>query len=152
MRRVIGFGCLVALLACADDKESTQERLQGRWRAAADEGCAVGFYFDDDRFEYIYACELEDGTFGYEVWRGPIDEMSDDEFTWHPDESSCADGDDSSDTLRFEFVSGDRLRVFTPNTVLLMERIGKASGGTGTAEFGCYDDEGYFETNPVEKL
>jgi hypothetical protein len=133
---------------CSSD--STEAQLEGRWRAQTGDGCAVGLFFEGDRFEHVFGCELEGGGYGYEVWRGPVEARGDDSFTWHPDESSCSGGDTASETLRYEFV-GERLRVTTPASVLLLERV-PSGGGGGVARFGCFDEQGGFTPGQVERL
>jgi hypothetical protein len=151
MRWFAGILCAVAVLGCGEDSESAEDKLQGSWVAeeSGDFACAYGFKFDGGDIEAVYGCELDDSSVGFEVQRGTY-EVDGDEITWTATHASCEDVDTAPETMRFEFV-GDRLRLITPGGVLLMDR-NKASDGTGSAEFGCYDDEGFFEPGSVRPL
>ena len=143
-----GLSAVVAVclaMGCGGDDDPS---LEGAWGADEDEGCRSALIFKGDTFEEVYACELEDGTFGYESYRGTYSE-SDGKISVHITASSCPDTDASTETLSYEFV-GPRLRVSTSRSIALYERIPPAMG-SGSAEYGCYDGD-TFEPSPVKPL
>lgn len=141
---------LCAALGCGAE-ETAESRLQGSW--IADEGdveCSNIIDFDDGVIEVTYGCALDDNTLGLETIRGDY-EIFGDVIDWEAFAASCDDTEKRQPSMRFEFVGGDRLRLTTPTGVFLMER-NKLSSGNGSGEFGCFDDEGYFESQPVQPL
>lgn len=140
-----------AMFGCGDDSESAQDRLQGSWAAedTGDEFCAYNIEFDGSDIEVAYGCELEDESLGIEMQRGTF-KVNGDEIEWTATAASCEGVTAGPETLQFEFV-GEKLRIMSPDGVLLMER-NKGTSGTGGAEFGCFDEEGFFEPRSVQSL
>ena len=149
MRRI---WLLAALLAgCGGDTKSDEERLQGTWVYEEDDGiCSLALVFDGDKFTTYDSCVLEDDSIGMEVESGPFT-VDGDEFTWTSESSSCEDADRNPETVRFELVSGDKLRLTTPDGIVVLERK-KSRPTTGQAEFGCWDEDGYFTPGPLEPI
>lgn len=143
--------CAVAGGCGGGSSKTPAEKLQGSWRASQSDGCAIGVIFKDhDEYESIYACELDDGSFGYESYRGHFF-VDGDSFTWTTEESSCPDADTADEDVDFEF-AGKKLRLATPGGVTLMERIPESQRGTASAEYGCFDEDDYFNPMPVKPL
>lgn len=151
-KRMALLGALALVCACADDDDpSPSERLQGKWMSVDSQVvCVTGLIFDGERVELDTICEHDDGSVGIEAVLGNYT-VEGDTFTWAPDASSCRDVDQEPETIAFDFVNGS-LRLTTPEGVILLEKAPPPSGGSGVASFGCYDDEGYFDEQPVKPL
>ena len=145
MRKGLGVVVVCLALGCSGDDDPS---LEGTWGADEDDGCASALIFKGDSFEEVYACALEDGTFGYESYRGTFSE-SGGKISVHITAASCPDAEAGTTTLDYEFV-GKRLRVSTSSGITLYERLG-APKGSGSADYGCYDGD-TFEPSPVRSI
>lgn len=142
MQKGLGVVAVCLALGCSGDDEPS---LEGAWGADEDDGCRSALIFKGDTFEEVYACLLEDGTFGYESYRGTFSEGGG-KISVHITAASCPDTEESTETLNYEFL-GKRLRVSTNRGIALYERLGEPKGN-GSAEYGCYDGD-TFEPSPV---
>jgi hypothetical protein len=153
VRQLLVFVGILALLGCSDDGEkSPAQRLSGNWIAEDSvDLCAVVVSFEDDYIEFKEICELTDGSLAIVIDSGFF-EANDTTFTWHAEASSCADADGEPEKVRYN-VEGDQLTLIWPDGVIAFTRVKKESGGPGViADFGCFDDEGFFEPRAVQPI
>lgn len=153
--RVVLAMCACAVLGCGDEggkSETPAQRLSGHW-ASDDSASECMYVFSFDGVDYVELkeiCELTDGSVAIVLDSGTYNATAN-EFTWHATESTCSDADTSSETIRYT-LEGDKLTLVTEDGVLIMRRIEPSGGSSGIAEFGCFDDEGYFDPSPLRPL
>lgn len=147
------FVLLAVLTGCGDDeKASPGDELQGLWLMEDPEyECFTGFRFSGDAIAVNYACFLEGGGYGLESYVGTF-HVDGSRFSWEPELSSC-DEAPGRETYVFE-VSGSTLTLTSPDGVMVLERAAKdpSDTSTGEASFGCYDEEGFFDSHPLEEI
>lgn len=149
MRRAIV--TVVALLsACiADSGGAGSSELIGTW--AIDGGdCVAGLAFDHDEYQASMGCWLDTGELGLQAIRGQWS-ADPNRLTLVPEISSCADIQAGPETIRYD-VDGDTLTLRGADGVLVYQRLPEASGGSGVALYGCYDDEGIFEQRDLQPV
>jgi hypothetical protein len=150
MRRMAMVAGLALALGCGDEKESVAEQLQGTWQLYEPDGiCGLALVFEGDRITTYDGCELEDDSVGFEVTAGDF-KVDGDELSWTADRSSCADAEAFTEVLRVEFVDGT-LRLTSEAGIAVLER--KTDGpSAGAGEFGCWDEEGFFEPGDLQEI
>lgn len=142
-----------ALVACGgggDDDPAAG--LVGKWLIEGDGACVSGLALTDTgRYEADLVCTV-DGRLGVETYAGDYN-VSGDEITFYTTRSSCADASSASETMTYSLVSGDRLRIASPDGILVFERFDDdGEGGGAAAVYGCFADDGTFTEMPVAEL
>lgn len=142
---------LLAAMGCGDG-EDPGPTLEGFWYIENSDGCLLGLVVEGEQYQVATICDLEGGGVGIEAEAGTV-WTEGDEITFVPKQSSCPNGDHSTDVLNYDFV-GDQLRLSGNAGILIFERGEDASGSGpgGQASYGCYDEEGYFTASPVADI
>src|SRR5690606_11992223 len=108
-------------IACGDsDEPSPEERLQGVWLYEDEGGCAHGYSFKGDEYEYDLICFLDDGTVGIEAVVGTFS-VDGERIELDPDRATCPGVSGSAYEVRFGFVD-DLLRLSTDSGIVLLEK------------------------------
>jgi hypothetical protein len=138
--------------ACGDGSEQEGDLIEGKWIVEDDQfDCAFGLVLDGDQFETDYICTLESGNIAIEASAGTY-ELDDGEFVFRTTHGSCP-GSPSTERMAYK-LKGDLLTVTRPAGVVVFERLaeGDGPGSSGSATYGCFDDDGFFQPMPVSKL
>lgn len=149
MRRMLGIAALCAVLGCGDDGggSSPQDRLQGVWISESDEfECLYSVGFDGDYVELKEVCVLEGGGIAVVLHSGSFT-ATEDRVSISVEASTCANPRVAR-SASYSF-QGESLSLVLPDGVIWFERAPPPSGGSGSATFGCFDDEGFFEPRSI---
>jgi hypothetical protein len=141
--------CALSCVACAADKESAAERLQGRWLLPSPSNDACGLFLslgEDGVYELQQTCLLESGAIGIQAEVGTYSVSDGDSvLTFEPTHETCPSADTSVADIKYDFISGGRLRlifpagaaVFVPN-----DDPGKGADQVGAVlKFGCWNGD-----------
>lgn len=146
------FGILAVFLAsaCGDDASKTPS-IEGSWYLSSSaKECDLGLVFDGENFEADTICTLNSGQVAVEAYAGTY-VAANGQLTTATTHSSCAGTSRDEATESYDFIDG-KLRIASPDGVLIFERLPDSDTSNGAFAYGCFDDQGVFSASPVKPL
>lgn len=145
--------CAVVVLAGGCGSSSAKgSSLEGKWGYEdAKTGCEFAFTFQGSDYELDLICPLQDGGTGISAEVGTFD-YADATLSLHPERSSCSNASAAAYDLSAR-LNGDQLSVTDGSAIVAYKRLTDVeTGGTGAANYGCFDGAGAFTPGAVSPI
>jgi hypothetical protein len=143
---------IASLVMCACGSPSEPENnLNGKWYFNLNYYMLGLSFNDNSTYEIDLISPLNTGVIGIEAEVGDYS-VQDNQIFFIPEYSSCLTHNHDPETVFYDFVRKDNLRLTFPQGVMLFERVPPATFNVnGAATFGCFDND-ILTAYPIQKI